>query len=60
MPLGLWFFVGWMVFVVFTGIVFLIYGLLSGQFKDVEEPKYWMLEDREPEPWPGKGAEEND
>lgn len=51
MTVGLWFFFGWMAFVVLTGIIFLIYGLRNGQFKDIEEAKYRMLEDREPEPW---------
>jgi nitrogen fixation-related uncharacterized protein len=51
MTTGLWFFVGWMAFVVLTGVIFLIYGLVTGQFKDIEEAKYRMLEDREPLPW---------
>jgi nitrogen fixation-related uncharacterized protein len=61
MPLGLWVVVGWMVFVALTGVVLLIYAWKSGQFRNVEEPKYRMLEDREPEGWPerdgrGKGG----
>jgi cbb3-type cytochrome oxidase maturation protein len=52
MPLGMWVVVGWMVFVMLTGVVFLIWGWKSGQFKNIEEAKYRMLEDREPEPWP--------
>jgi nitrogen fixation-related uncharacterized protein len=52
MALGLWVFLGWMIFVVFTGVVFLIWAWKSGQFRNVEEAKYRMLEDREPEPWP--------
>jgi len=60
MPLGLWFFVGWMAFVVITGIIFLIYGFTHGQFKDVEEAKYRMLEDYEPEDWPGREEENHD
>jgi cbb3-type cytochrome oxidase maturation protein len=56
MPLGLWVVVGWMVFVALTGLVFLVWGWRSGQFRDIEEAKYRMLEEREPEPWPdGKG-----
>jgi nitrogen fixation-related uncharacterized protein len=54
MPLGLWVVAGWMLFVVVTGVVLLVYAWKSGQFKDVEEPKYRMLEDREPEDWPGR------
>ena len=58
MPLGMWMVVGWMVFVVLTGIAFLIWGWKSGQFKNIEEAKYRMLEDREPEPWPQRKGEQ--
>jgi len=54
MPLGLWVVVGWMAFVIFTGLLSLAWGWKNGQFKDIEEAKYRMLEDREPEPWPGR------
>ena len=54
MALGLWVFLAWMIFVVFTGAVFLIWAWRSGQFRNVEEAKYRMLEDREPEPWPDR------
>lgn len=54
MPLGMWVVVGWMVFVVLTGVVFFIWGWKRGQFRDIEEAKYTMLEEREPEPWPDK------
>jgi cbb3-type cytochrome oxidase maturation protein len=57
MPLGMWVVVGWMVFVVLTGIAFLIWGWKSGQFKNIEEAKYRMLDDREPEPWPQRKGE---
>ncbi len=52
MPIGLWAVVGWMIFVTLTGIAFVVWGWQRGQFIDVEEAKYRMLEDREPEPWP--------
>ena len=52
MPLGMWVVVGWMAFVILTGVVMLIWGWKRGQFKDIEEAKYRMMEDREPEPWP--------
>jgi cbb3-type cytochrome oxidase maturation protein len=58
MPLGMWMVVGWMVFVMLTGIAFLVWGWKSGQFKDIEEAKYRMLEDREPEPWPQRKGEQ--
>ncbi len=52
MPLGLWVVLGWMLFVALTGVVFLVWGWRRGQFRDIEEAKYRMLEDREPEAWP--------
>jgi cbb3-type cytochrome oxidase maturation protein len=60
MPLGLWVVFGWMVLVALTGIAFLIWGWRRGQFKDIEEAKYKMLEDREPEPWPHQKGGQND
>ena len=51
MPLGMWVVVGWMLFVMLTGIVLMIWGLKHGQFDDIEEAKYRMLEDRDPQPW---------
>ncbi len=56
MPLGMWVVVGWMVFVMLTGIIFLIWGLLRGQFKEIEEPKYRMLDEKEPESWSGRNG----
>jgi cbb3-type cytochrome oxidase maturation protein len=58
MPLGMWMVVGWMVFVILTGIAFLVWGWKSGQFTNIEEAKYRMLEDREPEPWPQRKGEQ--
>ena len=57
MPFGLWTVVAWMAFVMFTTVVFIIWGWRSGQFRDIESIKYRMLEDREPEPWPDRTAE---
>lgn len=54
MPLGLWVVVGWMAFVALTGLAMISWGLKTGQFDDIEEPKYRMLEDREPLGWPGR------
>jgi len=51
MPLGMWVVVGWMAFVALTGVAFLVWGWRRGQFRDIEEAKYRMLEEREPEPW---------
>jgi len=52
MPLGLWVVVGWMIFVALTGVGLLLWGWRRGQFKDIETPKFRMLEDRAPESWP--------
>lgn len=54
MLIGLWLIAGWMVLVALTGIGFLIWGWKTGQFKDIEEAKYRMLEDKEPQPWPDR------
>lgn len=54
MPLGLWVVVGWMALVSLTGIIFLVWGWRNNQFRDIEEPKYRMLEEKEPQPWPGR------
>jgi nitrogen fixation-related uncharacterized protein len=52
MPLGMWAFLLWMIFVTLTGVVLLAWGWQTGQFRNIEEAKYRMLEDREPEGWP--------
>ena len=52
MPLGMWVVVGWMVFVPITAIALIIWAWKTGQFKNIEEAKYRMLEEKEPEPWP--------
>jgi len=58
MPLGMWVVVGWMALVSLTGVIFLIWGWRSGQFTDIEEAKYRMLEEREPAPWPGREGDQ--
>jgi nitrogen fixation-related uncharacterized protein len=58
MPLGLWVFVGWMAFVTASGFGLLMWAWRSGQFKNIEEAKYRMLEDRKPEPWPDKSTKQ--
>ena len=54
MPLGLWLLVGWMIFMALVGIAFIVWGWRKGQFRNIEEAKYKMLEDIEPQPWPRK------
>ncbi len=58
MPLGLWLVIGMMLVIALSGIVFLIWGWESGQFRDIEEAKYRMLEDKDPEPWPDRKRDE--
>ncbi len=52
LPLGWWIVIGWFILIVGTGIGAFIWAWRKGQFKNPEEPKYRMLEDKEPEPWP--------
>ncbi len=54
MPLGLIVFVAWMLFMAIMTVAFILWGLREGQFKNIEEPKFRMMFDREPEPWPGR------
>jgi cbb3-type cytochrome oxidase maturation protein len=56
MALGVWLIASWMAFMVVVGVAFFVWGWHSGQFRDVEASKRTMLEDREPEPWPRRGA----
>jgi nitrogen fixation-related uncharacterized protein len=37
-------------------VALFIWGWRTGQFREIEEPKYRMLEDREPQPWPENGT----
>lgn len=60
MLLGLWVLVGGMAVVALTGIVFLIWGWKNGQFRDIEEAKYRMLEEKDPEPWPNREQDRHD
>ena len=54
MVLGVWLIVGWMAFMVMVGGALFAGGWRNGQFRDIEESKYRMLEDRDSEPWPRK------
>ena len=54
MPFGLWVVVGWMALVAMSGLVLIAWGLRTHQFDDIEDVKYRMLEDREPQDWPGR------
>ncbi len=52
MPLGLWVVVGWMALVSLSGLALIAWGLDHDQFRDIEDAKYRMLEERAPVPWP--------
>lgn len=54
MPLGLIAFTAWMAFMAIICIAFFVWGWKENQFHNIEEAKYRMLEDREPQPWPGR------
>jgi nitrogen fixation-related uncharacterized protein len=54
MTIGILGFIAWGIFLVLTAAGLFIWGYRRGQFKGIEEAKYRMLEDREPEPWPGR------
>lgn len=51
MPLGGWAMLAWMLFVISTGIGLLLWAWRNGQLHNIEEAKYRMLDDAEPEPW---------
>ncbi|WP_162141307.1 cbb3-type cytochrome oxidase assembly protein [Paucidesulfovibrio longus] len=52
MPEGMWVLLGFSAFVISVGLVLLGWGLRSGQFRNVEQAKFEMLDDRDPAPWP--------
>ena len=52
MALGLWLLVAWMILMALIGIAFIVWAWRTGQLRNIEEAKYRMLEDKEPEPWP--------
>ena len=58
MAYGIFGFIVWGLFMTLTAIAFYIWGVRRGQFRNIEGPKYRMLEDREPEPWPGREPSE--
>ncbi|MFN2281299.1 MAG: cbb3-type cytochrome oxidase assembly protein CcoS [Anaerolineales bacterium] len=59
MSLGIIVLIGGMAVVALTGIGFLVLGLATGQFKNVEEAKYKMLEEDEPQPWPHQKGDQS-
>ena len=51
MSAGARLFLFWIGAAAIIGVGLLIWGWRRGQFRNIEEAKYRMLEDREPEPW---------
>ncbi len=51
---GVVLFLAWTALEVVVVIAMIRWGFETGQWKDIEEPKYRMLIDREPESWPGR------
>ena len=60
MLFGLWVVAGWMALVALSGFALIAWGLKTHQFDDIESTKWSMLEDREPEDWPGRPGHEGD
>ncbi len=54
MPLGLIMFLAWLFFMVLCTGALIAWGYREGQFDNIEEPKFTMLLDREPQPWPAR------
>jgi cbb3-type cytochrome oxidase maturation protein len=58
MPMGLWVVIGWMALVSISGLILIAWGLKTHQFDDIEGSKLAMLEDCEPQDWPGRAGTE--
>jgi nitrogen fixation-related uncharacterized protein len=54
MPIGVIMFLAWMALEIVYVAGMIVWGYETGQWKDIEEPKYRMLIDLEPQPWPGR------
>jgi cbb3-type cytochrome oxidase maturation protein len=52
----MWVVIGWMGFVAVSGLVLIAWGLRTHQFDDLEDVKNRMLEDHEPQEWPGRAG----
>ncbi len=55
MPIGVLLFLAWMALEAVVVLAMIVWGFENKQWKDMEEPKYRMLIDHEPQPWPGRG-----
>ena len=59
MSFGVLFMIAFMAFVVLTAVAMLIWGWKRKQFRNIEEAKYTMLEDKEPQDWPDRKGEQS-
>lgn len=57
MALGVIVLIAGIAVIAIIAVGFLIWGIRNNQFKNIEEAKYRMLDDIEPQPW--KNQEEN-
>jgi hypothetical protein len=51
---GLILFFAWTALEILFVVAIIAWGFETGQWKDIEEPKYRMLVDLELQPWPGR------
>ncbi len=54
MVLGIVLFLAWTALEIVVIAASIAWGFENGQWKNIEEPKYRMLLDLEPQPWPGR------
>ncbi len=54
MLLGVILIIAWMALEILVVAAMIRWGFETGQWKDIEEPKYRMLIDHELQPWPGR------
>ncbi len=54
MPIGIVFFVVWSLFMLLVGVMLYMWGKKSGQFNDIEAPKFQIFEEKELEEWPNR------
>ncbi len=54
MTLGEIMFIGWNLLMILIIIGYLVWARDNGMFKNWEKPKYDMLNETEPLPWPGR------
>jgi cbb3-type cytochrome oxidase maturation protein len=60
MSVGEVFFIGWSLLMVIICVIFFVWGWESGQFKHIEKAKFDMLQEKEPQSWPGRKKKNKD